>query len=81
MVLFQNGCGAMLVLGFGFHDVCCCSFTTEVLSTVVQTQVFFPNYLLFTCLGWNTQKGTKAPTQVIHFAARLVTGARRRDHI
>ena len=56
-------------------------FTTEALITIIQAHVFSQIIYCLPVWGGAAEKELQRIQKVINFAARVVTGARRRDHI
>ena len=57
------------------------NFTTEALITIIQAHVFSQIIYCLPVWGGAAEKELQRLQKVINFAARVVTGARRRDHI
>lgn len=57
------------------------NFTTKALITIIQAHVFSQIIYCLPVWGGAAEKELKRLQKVINFAARVVTGARRRDHI
>ena len=55
-------------------------FTTEALITIIQAHVFSQIIYCLPVWGGAAEKELQRIQKVINFAARVVTGARRRDH-